>query len=428
MRRAITGLLLICLLCGLAWAQDGQAGAITIATWNVGLVDRSISDLDLREFGNEVNPDILVLNEVKTIDDIRAIRAALDREEDAIAISSFESGNGNPEVGILSRFPITDVVEFDRSLESNQVTPTEKRLERVHLAGIADVDVGRGFLVVHIPSKNLFIIGTHLKSSRGDTGQPDRRNAQKREFVAAAIAEHVNDLREDSPQATIFVLGDFNVGVTDTNKNGTDLTVDTFSGSGDKYDETHALLKNGLVDDLRMRSLVEGLDGTLVGDDNVPDFPGSGAIDVIYVIGSGADRFQPAKRASNSFGSDHLAVYTRSEPTSPGTRAGSPNVVIRRMLPNPEGEDAGHETITLENTGAPLRVTGWKFRDAAGNLFLIPADTEIVGTTVIPLTENTMPLNNKGDTIVLLDDQGTQVGPAFSYTKQDVKSGDEVVH
>jgi hypothetical protein len=34
-----------------------------------------------------------------------------------------------------------------------------------------------------------------------------------------------------------------------------------------------------------------------------------------------------------------------------------------------------------------------------------------------------MPLNNKGDTITLLDEQGQQIGPAFSYTQSDVQPG-----
>jgi predicted extracellular nuclease len=186
--------------------------AMVIATWNVGLLDRSVSDLNLDGFAAEIDADILVFNEIKTIADIQGIQAVLDREEDFTAISSFETGSGNLEVGLISRFPITEVVEFDRSPETNQVSPQQRRLERVNLPGIADVGVGRGFLVAHIPSQNVVVIVTHLKSSRGQTGSGDRANAQKRELVAAAIADHVNDLIEEFPLATLFVLGDFNVG------------------------------------------------------------------------------------------------------------------------------------------------------------------------------------------------------------------------
>jgi hypothetical protein len=39
-----------------------------------------------------------------------------------------------------------------------------------------------------------------------------------------------------------------------------------------------------------------------------------------------------------------------------------------------------------------------------------------------------MPLNNKGDTITLLNEQGQQIGPAFSYTQSAVMPGLEIAH
>lgn len=221
-----------------------------------------------------------------------------------------------------------------------------------------------------------------------------------------------------------------NVGVSDAKKNGTDLTEDKFSGSGDMYDETHALLTNGLVDGLKMISLGKDLPGTFVGNDNVPDFPGSGAIDAIYVVGAGASKFNLAKRASDWFGSDHLAVF-RSTGAAPGP---GPNPVtteirIKKLLPDPDGQDAGNETITLENTGGLVTASGWRFRDAAGHTFVIPDDTQITtGLRKIRLTENTMPLTNKGATIILLSAWGAEVGPAFSYSRSDVSRGQEIVH
>jgi hypothetical protein len=181
------------------------------------------------------------------------------------------------------------------------------------------------------------------------------------------------------------------------------------------------------VDELRMIPLAQGLDGTFVGDDNEPDFPGAGAIDAIYVIGPGASRFQAATRATDRFGSDHLAVFTSTGGATPV--GGTPSIAIQKVLPNPSGPDAGHETITVENLGDAIAITGWMFRDAANNTFLIPAGTTLgPGETVILLQENTMPLNNKDDTITLLNEQGQQIGPAFSYTQSDVEPGIEITH
>jgi endonuclease/exonuclease/phosphatase family metal-dependent hydrolase len=411
------------------------AEPLTIATWNVGLLDRTVAALDLTGFATEIDADILVLNKVKTLDDLQELRARLGRDEDFLAISSFEQGSGDLEVGILSRFPLTEVVEFDRPPEPTQTTPPQQLLERVTLPGIADVGTGRGFLVARVPAHNLVVIGTHLKLSRGASGPPDHANAQKRELVAAAIAAHVNELREDLPHATIVVLGDFNVGVSDATKNGTNLIMDRFTGSDDKYDETHALLTDGLVDGLTMTALAQGLASTFVGADDVPDFPSTGAIDVIYVVGPDAGLFHAAQRASKRYGSDHRAVFTASGAPAPGgslppsVPAPPSPIVIKKVLPNPAGEDAGQETITLDNTGDALTVTGWKFRDAAGNTFALPAGTALgTGLTVIPLTNNPLPLNNTGDTIRLLNERGLQIGPAFAYTKSDVVSGEDIVH
>jgi len=420
--RLITSVLLA--LIGLHAQVITAAEQLTLATWNAGMFDRPVSALDLSGYAAEVHPDILVLNEVLRIEDVQAIRNGLGREDDFIAITSFENGVSNLEVAIISRFPLTDVVEFDPFPEPGQTVPEQRKLEHLNLAGVPDVNTDRGFLVARIPSLNMFVIAAHLKSSRGASGNSDKSNAEKRELVAAAIADHVNKLMEDFPLATVAVMGDFNVGVSDAKKNGTDLLEDDTMGSGDKYDETHALLMGGLVDGLRMKSLAKDLDGTFVGSDDVADFPGTGAIDVIYVVGPGAEAFAPAKRASTRFGSDHRSVFTTSAAALPSAK-----IAIKKLLPNPNGTDAGNESITVENTGTAFAANGWRFRDNDGNTFSIPSGTQLVqGLTVIKLTLNTMPLNNTGDKILLLNDAGAQVGDQFSYTKAEVISGKEIVH
>ena len=231
----------------------------------------------------------------------------------------------------------------------------------------------------------------------------------------------MNVLIEDYPEATVFVLGDFNVGVSDSEKNGSDLLVDDFDGSGDRYDETHALLGSGLVDDLRMVCLAENLGSTYVGDDDVPDYADAGAIDVIYAVGPSAGLFSEATAASERYGSDHLAVYTHSDFQM------NHEICINKLLPNPDGQDAGHETITLENSGGSVVISGWMFKDAADHVFQIPDDTRLeTGLTEIKLTRNSMPLNNSGDTIRLFNDRNVQLGSDFSYSESEVVTGEEI--
>lgn len=173
-------------------------------------------------------------------------------------VSSQSSGssqeNQDLQVGVIGRFTMADVVEFEPFTEQKQTSRRRERLERRDMEGIANLNTGRGFLVAHIPPKNLIVIGAHLKALRGNTGNPDRTNAQQRELVTAAILDVVNELMEKFPQDPIFVLGDFNVDATDTRTNRTDLTLDGNSGSAAEYDETNVLLKDRrLVDDFQTK-------------------------------------------------------------------------------------------------------------------------------------------------------------------------------
>jgi hypothetical protein len=100
-------------------------------------------------------------------------------------------------------------------------------------------------------------------------------------------------------------------------------------------------------------------------------------------------------------------------------------------LPNPEGAEAGHETVTLINTGAaPVDLTGWQLRDrqlqaegkAGTALSGLLAPGEAVRVTLaLPVA-----LSNAGDDIVLLDASGATVDTA-TYTKAQARPGVTVV-
>ena len=388
---------------------------ITVATWNTAFIDRSVFDLDLEGFVNEVDFDILLVNEIKIQDDLDQLKSAMERDDNDTAISSFGRGTNDLEVGIISRFPLTDIVEFDRSLD-NSGSVEEERLERVDLPGIANVGVGRGFLVAKVPDLKLFVIVTHLKSSRGQSGASDRENTQKRELVAAAAAQHIVQLREDNPDYSVLFGGDLNVGVSDEDKNGNNLEDDRTDG----YDDTHAILSEGIIDGLRMRSLARNLGSTFVGRDGIPDFPRAGAIDVLYIDGPLADQFNNAQSTSSSFGSDHLAVFATTGDLAIND-TGSPeidSITITNALPNPSGRDAENETITLTYTGSDTaNISGWSLRDRAGRIYTFPLDTQLnPGDNEIRLIVNSMPLNNSGDTITLFDFAGIQFGDTFEYS------------
>jgi hypothetical protein len=174
----------------------------------------------------------------------------------------------------------------------------------------------------------LTVIGVHLKSARGADGDEDVSNAVQREFVAAAVADSVAQDRRLYPDYTCIVAGDFNVGHSDK-KNGRSLArddVDPAVAGYDGYDDTHALLRDGLVG-LRMRNLAGGLTAS-----SFPAFP-STPIDNIYADGPAAARFSEAVMEPETYGSDHRPIHAAFRPdgkpattgvaAAPGATAGS---------------------------------------------------------------------------------------------------------
>ena len=98
-------------------------------------------------------------------------------------------------------------------------------------------------------------------------------------------------------------------------------------------------------------------------------------------------------------------------------------IEIVALLPNPQGDDAGREQITLSNSAKEsVDLTGWKLMDKAGNVFVLSGTAKPGAPLVITMTEAMVPLNNDGDEILLLDAAG--VGRSqVSYAGSQAKSG-----
>ncbi len=101
-------------------------------------------------------------------------------------------------------------------------------------------------------------------------------------------------------------------------------------------------------------------------------------------------------------------------------------VAVVALLPNPNGTDAGHEQVTIGNsTGEVVKLDGWKLIDKAGNVYLLSGSVQPGKTMVVTMTEATMPLNNDGDTVALIEPDG--VGRSrVSYSASQVKAGVEI--
>ena len=99
----------------------------------------------------------------------------------------------------------------------------------------------------------------------------------------------------------------------------------------------------------------------------------------------------------------------REAKRQPEVQASSVQVVpngveIAALLPNPTGKDEGNEQVVIRNaTDTAVDLAGWTLRDRAGNVFALSGTVPARGKLTVTMTEPTMPLNNDGDEVVLID-------------------------
>jgi endonuclease/exonuclease/phosphatase family metal-dependent hydrolase len=297
---------------------SASAEDIRIATWNVheGMSVEKLANRanDLKAMAAAVKPDVLLVQEVTSLKVVEAVRDLMGLKGYYCACSDFNPGDQPDfaffEVGIISRWPLDQVIEFDTTPDNADKpgSPDELPINPLIKLGIRKPpeDV-RGFLWARIDQIKLTTAVVHLKSSRGaPSGPEDRMNAQKREYVAAAMAAGVVEDRMTWPGYSCILGGDLNVGHSDLSKNGSKLDedFDHAAPGQDGYDDTHAIFRGGVVYGLKMHNLV--------GYTREPTFPAfpSTPIDNLYVTGPGEKNFSPATIVPNTFGSDHRPVVT----------------------------------------------------------------------------------------------------------------------
>jgi phosphatidylserine decarboxylase len=97
-------------------------------------------------------------------------------------------------------------------------------------------------------------------------------------------------------------------------------------------------------------------------------------------------------------------------------------VLIVAALPDPAGTDRGHELVTLLNTtAATVDLAGWTLADAAGGRQQLGG--QLPGGGVVQVTaEGGLQLGNQGDTIVLVNPNGSSIDQV-TYKADRVRSG-----
>jgi len=115
------------------------------------------------------------------------------------------------------------------------------------------------------------------------------------------------------------------------------------------------------------------------------------------------------------------------DPPPPGAPTGGQpvavgDVLIVAALPDPLGTDRGKETVTLLNTSSTtVDLAGWRLMDAAGGRMNLTG-TIAGGAAQLVAVGTTIPLGNKGDSLVLVDANGRTVDQV-AYKEEEARPG-----
>jgi hypothetical protein len=285
----------------------------------------------------------------------------------------------------------------------------------------------------------------HAKSRLGGRAVTDPR----REGAAAAL---VQVLEQRFDERDFVLLGDFNDNPDDRSLNI--LETGNPGASGGAEEEDGPFLVNLMETLVAADRVSHGRDQMDIGEDEIDTIdPGSRERNNVnrgnnthtgdilfdqllipvrlkerYVAGSVKIFDEPVALAGTAAtqASDHLPVYADfvlgDEPMPPQL-----GVRIVSLLPNPTGEDAGREQITIANgTGSALDLTGWTLRDRGQNIFSLGGSIAAGTERTVVLSPNTMPLNNGGDEVFLID-AGGMIRHKVTYQAGQVQLGVVVV-
>lgn len=363
---------LLVLLCTIIATTAPRAEEeIRIVTWNMKAALPEAIVLRKDDFANlssTLNPDVLVLTEVNGLFEASFVAEALEWPEyygvvTDLSVADVSAFNGL-EVAVISRIPIAGAIEFDATPDrppqyfshggvSGAVSPSEEILNNNILPELGKLDrYDRGTLRVDLVNQ-LTLFPVHLKSNRNSECSAIKRavsaiksqdadlaadlemyfengfhkatdrhikNAEKRERMIASVVLKAEEAVSEG--RTVIISGDFNVGFEE-GKSGSELedcTLSNFScetgpfpttacTGGDGYDDTLAILERSLVAPTSWWFLSRSL-GRTYNSTKFADL----AIDHIVVPGTQKDLFSEAKKAGETFGSDHYPIWTTYAP------------------------------------------------------------------------------------------------------------------
>lgn len=304
------------------------------------------------------------------------------------------------------------------------------------------------FVEVGLPNpstETFFVLVNHWKArSEGRNTTEPRRMSAARALVGA--------LRDRFDDRDYVVLGDFNDNPDDKSLNVLETGDSNAAGGAEETDGPFLInlmeplvaadhvshgRTSGDIDGDRVETVDPGSrdrnNGARGTDQNTGDILFDQLLIPVgmrerYVSGSAKvfDREVAVRGSNNNRASDHLPVFAEFVFGADEEPAPVLPVRITSLLPNPAGVDAGREEVTIGNfTGSQVNLAGWKLRDASGKEFALSGTVAAGARRTFVMASNSMPLNNSGDEVTLIDNTGAE-RHRVSYTQAQAQSGQVV--
>ncbi len=347
------------------------------------------------------NPDIVNLVEIENKDALdtlnnnylqgRGYKVYFDKGKDTYT---------GQDMGLLTRIdPENNSIQHDN---------------RKGVSGTLSKSVSKNYVsTFDIDGRKLCIIGLHFLSRPSDTSRKLKREAQADAIRSMAI-EKLNQ------GYAMIILGDFN-------------DYDGETGSKDHIDSTPIT---------SVLSMIKGMNPNDTNDDliNVSSFiPKATRYTAFWDANRNSEINRPNEFTSidhillspnlatlvNSvdiphdydprFVTDHFPVVVRLQLNSTTTN----QIRITALIPNPSGNENQNEEITIKNfNNHSISVVGWIVKDLAGYTWKLDSLGTLAANTekTIKRSGQAMALNNKGDTVDLINSSGT-ILQTVTYTR-----------
>lgn len=324
----LSSLASFCAFRGNALVGDGHRSGVRLVLWDADLMPHgerlSVRQKTSGAFADAVDPDVLVIYDVPSFDQLLKLRDALGLYGYTAVMSNYFCGRTPAglrwplEMAILSRYPISQATQFDPP----SLVHTACAKEGLHISGPvvaghaplalpahrswpmranAGAAIGPGLLSVRIDAIGTSVVALRVPHRADDPKLGRRARQQMRATLAGAAGLWMAKQKARYKNDHVFAAGDF----------GRDDETADQPPPADRSiaDAIDGVIRNGGRDGTHNAGTPVSLTHSLFAQGAAPGiFPHS---DRIYLWTDGVEGFGPAQRVKNSFGSRAFPLIVR---------------------------------------------------------------------------------------------------------------------